>query len=211
MKYLSLSLWDHVSEHKINDILSKYPQIKPHWQYHLDSRVETTDNTNKKNKKVKTDTIKVDGNESTFIPNLIKRFFSIIENKATPLTPSHILFLERFLELLIDLLSQLATRRFLNTLLIDFHFIIRCQKSHYYQSLTAGSSVFTKLLNMLNSLIHIEIDEHTGKVLSNEDIRGIQSEKIYNLQQIAFIAYKDKLRELVFSSIGELKKNENTL
>lgn len=209
MKYLSLSLWDHVSEHKINDILSKYPQIKPHWQYHLDSRVETTDNTNKKNKKVKTDTIKVDGNESTFIPNLIKRFFSIIENKATPLTPSHILFLERFLELLIDLLSQLATRRFLNTLLIDFHFIIRCQKSHYYQSLTAGSSVFTKLLNMLNSLIHIEIDEHTGKVLSNEDIRGIQSEKIYNLQQIAFIAYKDKLRELVFSSIGELKKNEN--
>lgn len=208
MKYLSLSLWDHVSEHRINDILGKYPQIKPHWQHHIGSRVESTDKTNTKNKKVKTSNSEVGYKESTFIPNLINRFFNIIENKATPLTPSHTLFLERFLELLIDLLSQLATRRFLNTLLIDFHFIIRCQKSHYYQVLNSNN-VFIKLLSMLNGLIHIEIDEHTGKVLSNEDVIGIQSEKIYVMQQTAFTLYKDKLLELVFSSIGELKKKEN--
>ncbi len=208
MKYLSLSLWDHVSEHRINDILSKYPQIKPHWQHHKDSRAESTDQTTKKNKKMKTNNSEVGDKESIFIPNLINRFFNIIENKATPLTPSHTLFLERFLELLIDLLSQLATRRFLNTLLIDFHFIIRCQKSYYYQLLN-NNDVFIKLLSMLNSLIHIEIDEHTGKVLSNEDIISIQSEKIYAMQQTAFTLYKDKLLELVFSSIGELKKKEN--
>ena len=36
-------------------------------------------------------------------------------------------FLERFIELLVDLVSQLPTRRFFRPLLLDKHFGVRCR------------------------------------------------------------------------------------
>lgn len=40
-------------------------------------------------------------------------------------------YLERFLELLIDLEALLPTRRFFNTVLDDSHLIVRCQLSKF--------------------------------------------------------------------------------
>lgn len=78
----------------------------------------------------------------SFIPSLLVRFYTILEkgssstsnnttNHATVdnLDRSSIHYCERFLELVIDLLSQLPTRRFFHLLLDDSHFLLRCQQS----------------------------------------------------------------------------------
>ena len=41
-------------------------------------------------------------------------------------------FLERFLEFMLDIISQLATRRFFHLVFEDLHFLIRCRRSVFY-------------------------------------------------------------------------------
>ena len=51
-------------------------------------------------------------------------------------TRASLLYVERFIELLIDLLSQLPTRRFFHALVEDIHFIVCCELSSLYHMVT---------------------------------------------------------------------------
>lgn len=73
-------------------------------------------------------------------------------------------FCERFLELLIDLLSQLPTRKFLHALLVERHVVVKAKRSLLYQS-NAGS-LFRQLLDQFEFYIAFPVDNHTGEALS---------------------------------------------
>ena len=83
--------------------------------------------------------------------SLLVRFLSV----HTPLVGQihQIRYCERFLELVIDVLSQLATRRYFKLLVSDQHFLEKCRLSpfgKYSLSLTLGEfRLFGKLLDMV--------------------------------------------------------------
>jgi len=182
LKYVNIPIWESLSSLRIKEELESSPAIKKHWESYL------LQNKQKKN---------LDG---VWIPNLIKNFMQIVEKNAL----SNLKYIERFAELLIDLLSQLPTRRFLNTVIDNFQLVIRCKKSSFinYPELL----LFNQLLDTIDSYVHFEINDHTGKALTVQDRMSLQSEKIHKLQQLAFTDYKVELRDLIFSSLGELGK-----
>jgi hypothetical protein len=65
-----------------------------------------------------------------------------------------------------------------------------------------------KLLTIIDSYVHFEIDDQTGKVLTPKDLMELSNRNIQKLQQIAYKEFNDDLKDLVFSSVGELTKKK---
>lgn len=210
LKYLSLPIWKNLSRPRLESELDRFPQLQRHWE-HLDiqSTVQLPQPTVQPAKKRKKNDKKTDvvGSElakdadANWIPSLIKFFFHTL-NRNSEATVDTIVFLEKFLELLIDLLSQIPTRRFLNTLLDDMHFVLRCKL------FPLKDELFRRLLSSLESLISFEVNDQTGQSLTSKDVLSNQTARVHQLQKIAFSHYGDILKDLVFSSTGELGKSD---
>jgi len=182
LKYVSIAVWAFLSPFRLKEELDASPALKKHWEYHL------SQNNGKKSM------------DSIWIPTLIKNFIEMVESNAS----SNLKFLERFAELLIDLLSQLPTRRFLNVLIDDFQLVVRCRRSLSIDS--PECKLLNQLIDSIDSYVHFEINDQTGQALTVQERLSLQSSKIHKLQQIAFTDYKNELKDLVFSSLGELGK-----
>ena len=83
---------------------------------------------------------------------------------TTPQNKQKLLYCERFVEFLTDLLSQLPTRRFIRTLLEDKAILIKCRMSALFQHSQGGTPWVLDLnrhfgvpLLMLKSIMLIEI------------------------------------------------------
>lgn len=115
-------------------------------------------------------------------------------------------YLERFSEFIVDLLSQLPTRRFLNTLLDDMHILVRCRRASIVTQ--PEGKLLSQLLGMIDECMHFEVHDQTGRALSPHDMMTVQNTRINRLQTLAFSHYNSVLKDLVFSSTGELAKPE---
>ena len=113
-------------------------------------------------------------------------------------------YLERFSEFVVDLLSQIPTRRFLNTLLDDMHLLVRCRRSAVFTQM--HGKLFSQLVGMIDSCMHFEVHDQTGRALAPQDMMRIQNDRIHKLQTLAFAQHPTILKDLVFSSTGELAK-----
>lgn len=71
-------------------------------------------------------------------------------------------FCERFVELCIDLLSQLPTRRFVHALLEDRAFLVRCKRSALYGH--EEGQLFMQLTDLLQFYLAFDINDHTGEL-----------------------------------------------
>jgi intron-binding protein aquarius len=154
--------------------------------------------------------------ESDWIPSMLRLYIRTVEefNVSADIASSAAdakaerrqrrIFIEKFTELLIDLLSQLPTRRFLNTLLDDMHIVTRARRSPLYTA--SEGRLFKQLTDLLGIAVHYEVDDQSGKALSAQDVLSKQTSKIHKLQHVAFTHLKEALRDLVFSSTGELGK-----
>ena len=124
--------------------------------------------------------------DEIFFPLLLKRFLTAIA--ALPLSLStfenaaisgqhgtadcvvQLIFVEKVLELLVDLLSQLHTRRFLRTLIDDMHLLEVCLIASYARAEMSEFALFRKLLAQLKFYIGFEIQDQTGEALSDAQI-----------------------------------------
>lgn len=148
--------------------------------------------------------------DSAWFPTLLSAFADdLCTESATPLDATKVLAMERFAELIIDLLSQLPTRRFLRVLLDDMHFLLICRRSPRLAQL--GSDLFDKLVESIDHYLHFEVDDHTGKALTPQDMLERNNAKIHQLQQLAYAHFPEVLKDLVFCSVGELSKKAQLL
>ena len=124
--------------------------------------------------------------DENFFPLLLKRFLTAIaalppslstfENAAiskqrgTENYVMQLIFVEKVLELLVDLLSQLHTRRFLRTLIDDMHLLEVCFIASYARAEMSEFALFRKLLARLKFYIGFEIQDQTGEALSDAQI-----------------------------------------
>ncbi|BBN15051.1 intron-binding protein aquarius [Marchantia polymorpha subsp. ruderalis] len=158
--------------------------------------------------------------EVRFLPSLIQEFLEILEstvssssmevtgsndNRESDVDEASVLYCERFTEFLIDLLSQLPTRRYLLALVEDAAVVIKCRMSPLYTH--QRGRLFGQLVDLLRFYEGFEIDEQTGAQLTDDDVLLAHCSRLQAFQRLVFKAVP-KLHELALTNIGAIEKRD---
>lgn len=117
-----------------------------------------------------------------------KKVLQCAELAVGELSDDKVRYCERFVELLIDLESQLLTRRFFNTVLDDAHVLVRSRLSalsrRHDDDSNDGCSgkLFRQLIDVLSVYAAFEINEETGEARTDSEMTAIHYDEITSLQ-----------------------------
>ncbi|KZF22773.1 intron-binding protein aquarius [Xylona heveae TC161] len=114
----------------------------------------------------------------------------------------NLLYCERFLEFLTDLESQLPTRRYVNSLILDLNLLPAIRLSPLFNEEEYG--LFRDLYNLLRHFIHFSIDDHTGVQRSRTESYEIHCADLAKLQRTALKHFKSKLTILALSNYASI-------
>lgn len=109
-------------------------------------------------------------------------------------------YLERFLELQIDLLNQLPTRRFYRTLFESLHFIVLSRASAFHDS--PRGKLFKQLLAILHFYERFEIDDFTGEALTDAQMSSKHYSEVQRAQSIAFKNFLPELKRFALTNVA---------
>ncbi|KAI4358024.1 hypothetical protein L6164_001935 [Bauhinia variegata] len=159
--------------------------------------------------------------EVMFLRNLIEEFLEILDSEVFPqrdlaedneiidsvslelVNDACVLYCERFMEFLIDLLSQLPTRRYLRPLVADVAVVAKCHLSALYRH--EKGKLFAQLVDLLQFYEGFEINDHTGTQLTDHEVLETHYSRVQSFQLLAF-KKMEKLRELALTNIGSIHK-----
>lgn len=121
----------------------------------------------------------------------------------------NLIYCERFVELLINLQSQLPTRRFVSAMLEDLNLLQLCSRSRLWEEapLKSRQPAFQDLTKLLIRFTRFPIDELTGQQLSMQQQREKQSAGFAKLQRVAWNHFREKLGTLILTNHGSLKSS----
>ncbi|KAF7718615.1 Pre-mRNA-splicing factor [Penicillium ucsense] len=111
---------------------------------------------------------------------------------------------ERFIELLVDLLSQLPTRRYVNTLLKDMNLLSVIRLSHLYRN--PENALLRDLYGLLHHFVYFAIDDYSGEALSPQAVYDLHCQELARLQRTAMKHFKEKLTILALSNLGAIEQ-----
>ncbi|KAF5733623.1 intron-binding protein aquarius [Tripterygium wilfordii] len=149
--------------------------------------------------------------EVKFLRNLIEEFLEVLDSKVFPKVDSDgeqgddacVLYCERSMEFLIDLLSQLPTRRYLRPLVADVAVVAKCHLSALYRH--EKGKLFAQLVDLLQFYEGFEINDHVGTQLTDDEVLQSHYDKFQAFQLFAFKKIP-KLQELSLANIGSINK-----
>ncbi|KAH7528063.1 hypothetical protein FEM48_Zijuj05G0031900 [Ziziphus jujuba var. spinosa] len=163
--------------------------------------------------------------EVKFLRNLIDEFLEILNSKVFPAEQyingddepldvnrleqaddACVLYCERFMEFLIDLLSQLPTRRYLRPLVADVAVVSKCHLSALYKH--EKGKLFAQLVDLLQFYEGFEINDHGGTQLTDDEVLQSHYDRFQSFQLLAFKKVP-KLRELAMANIGAIHKRND--
>ncbi|CAM9771883.1 unnamed protein product [Chrysoparadoxa australica] len=205
LKLTSLPLWGALGEKRRAQELKHYPQLKRHW-LHLEEMEKAKTKSKAKAKDQKKDYT------ATFLPLLISNFLNVVEGckgegalepgvRQMPFSSIVLLYCERFMELLIDLLGQLPTRRFLHVVLDSMKVAERCSLSALgREDGRKDGRLFRQLVDMFTFYLGFEINDQTGTPLTDNEVSSAHLTRLHLLQRLAFKYYKQQLPDLPFVS-----------
>ncbi|XP_034693075.1 RNA helicase aquarius-like [Vitis riparia] len=160
--------------------------------------------------------------EAKFLRNIIEEFLEVLDSKV--FSHSHgddednelvdaigfekvndacILYCERFMEFLIDLLSQLPTRRYLRPIVSDVAVVAKCHLSALYTH--EKGKLFAQLVDLLQFYEGFEINDHVGTQLNDDEVLQSHYDRLQSFQLLAFKKIP-KLRELALANIGGIHR-----
>jgi len=227
LRLVSLPIWTALSPGRLRLELQTYPQLKRHWTHFLaqrqsqseglrrDEEEEADEAEQMPQKKTKKEKGKTNAEkpkdessvhyESLFVPSLVREFLNKVEQTSDKeeLEESYLLYLEMFLQFLVDLLSQLPTRRFLRVVLMDMHVLEHCSLSSLSRRDEQGR-LFRQLLDMYRFYLGFEINDQTGLPLSEAEMQAQHHSRLYILQRMAFKYYREQLPDFAFASTANL-------
>ncbi len=150
--------------------------------------------------------------QAQFLPSLLAHFLDVVEGAPAdpaPLSQDSIVYCERFVELLSDLMSQLGTRRFFRLVVLDQHTVVRCRRSALIQR--AGAKLFRQLVDVLAHYQDFEIDDHTGLALTLKQMEESHYHRIQTLQRIAYKHFREALDDFALKNVGAVSSKEQLL
>ncbi|KAK8946189.1 hypothetical protein KSP40_PGU019610 [Platanthera guangdongensis] len=217
LKLVSLQLWHCLSRGRFQMELCLNPQLTKKWRKMI--RKEA-----KEAKKLGKSFCPSKRLEVTFLRDLIEEFLEILDSKVIPVKQtvdngSHfvdsydervddscVLYCERFMEFLIDLLSQLPTRRFLKAVVADVAVVPKCHLSALYTH--EKGRLFSQLVDLLQFYEGFEIDDHTGSQMSDDDVLLAHYSRLQAFQLLAF-KQTPKLRDFALCNVGAINKRSD--
>jgi intron-binding protein aquarius len=120
-----------------------------------------------------------------------------------------LLYAERFVELLIDLQSQLPTRKYTNALIVDLHVLVSIHLSPIYKE--TKNQLFRDLVGQLNHYVHFAVNSYTSDPMSDDEMHQLHCGDLANLQRIAIQHFKDKLTVLALSNYASIDKRPDLI
>ncbi|KAJ0637624.1 putative intron-binding protein aquarius [Helianthus annuus] len=154
--------------------------------------------------------------EVKFLRNLIDEFLEVLDSKVfyyddegsdvhgfEKINEASILYCERFMEFLIDLLSQLPTRRYFKPLVADVAVVAKCHLSVLYRH--EKGKLFAQLVDLLQYYEGFEIDDNLGRQMTDDEVLQAHYERFQAFQLLSFKKIP-KLKELALANIGSIHK-----
>jgi intron-binding protein aquarius len=162
--------------------------------------------------------------DSQSLPNLLKLYFQKLSSLSFPAKQpaqdtqtslGSVKNILRICDLFIDLLSQHSTRKYFRILLDDSLFVVKSKHSEFYLSTNLKSTVqkhqelFHQLVDQIQELISLPLNpQEEGKLQELEESTEAFNEQLSTLQTLAFQLFPEKLKDLVYSSLGLLSKKD---
>lgn len=208
-KICGLPMWIALTENRREYEFKKFPKLRKFWR-----AIEKNDSKQSEETRIKLRF------ERSYLRNLVEKFINLtkselesgeVEDKAD--RKKRFCYMERFLELLIDLEALLPTRRFFNTILDDSNLIIHCDLSKVFIKTDDSdhNRLVCKLLNILKFYSRFEIDDQTGEELNELNVQEAHYEKIKQLQKGVFKYFRDDLQVFALTNIASIDKKENLI
>ncbi|KAI9591354.1 P-loop containing nucleoside triphosphate hydrolase protein [Syncephalis fuscata] len=197
MRLFSVGIWHTLctKTRQESALASVPPMVKKLWKA-LDKRYKVADVDGQKNMKLEWHWL------SWLIMDATQIMASITETESDDMA---IHYCERFFELIIGLIAQLPTRRFVNTLLDDHHVVLLCKQTAIVQQMPEGQSL-SQLLDILESYVDFEVDDHTGRSLTVEERVARHHDRLLAFQSIAYAEFKDQLTDLALSHLSAIEQ-----
>ena len=120
-----------------------------------------------------------------------------------------LLYAERFVELLIDLQSQLPTRKYTNALIIDLNVLVAIYISPLYKA--PRNQLFRDLVAQLDHYLHFAVNSYTSSPQSDDEMHKAHCKELAFLQRIAMQDFKEKLIVLALSNFAGIDTRDELL
>lgn len=195
---VSLPLWHALSPGRLQLELARNATLEKHWRHAQRKEAKAAKQAGHTPVSATV--------SATFLPSLVDLFVNTARDAVggDGGADAHTLaLLERCLELFVDLLSQLPTRRFVRTVLDDRAVLVKCRLSSLCSH--PQGRLFVQLVDLLRACFAVPVDDHTGQPLSDDEVGAAHYERLMALQRLAF-KHIPALRELALSSCGALEK-----
>nr|VDD15377.1 unnamed protein product [Brassica rapa] len=155
--------------------------------------------------------------EANFVQGLIEEFVEVLDHGVFAeevddtavsqlVDDSSVLYCERFMEFLIDMLNQLPTRRYLRPLVADIAVVAKCRLSFLYKH--EKGKLFAQLVDLLQFYEKFEIKDHDGTQLTDDEALQFHYDRFMAFQLRAFKKIP-KLRDVSLANIGSVHKSSD--
>lgn len=189
---VSITIWHNLStEEKRDSLLDSNVRVKKSWRA-AGKRYDAADEPTKARFRF----------ERSWLYSAVLDFLALLYSKAAK--QEHVLYCERFVEFLIDLQSQLPTRRYVNSLLRDLHVLTALHLSPVYND--ESNSLLRELCALLSHYTYFTVDDQSGVQHTQDEAYDHHCADLAKLQRTALKHFKEKLTVLALSNYGSIDK-----
>lgn len=206
MRLVGLSIWHNFeSKTRLELEFEIRPQLRRIWS-HLEKKWNQSDDASRERLLF----------ERSWLSLLIQDLMSIVSTDEYIGNDDVCLYATRVIELLIDLESQLPTRRYVNALLKDHMLIAHLNISEWIQNVStdAPSSstlpLFKSYFARLKRYVRFEVDDHTGTPLTESEATMRDAEEISRFQKLLFQSEEMRvpLEDLILTNVSQFGNPE---
>ncbi|KAK1983856.1 intron-binding protein aquarius [Colletotrichum cereale] len=191
---VSISIWHNLSTEELREEkLEQHAHVRKAWRA-AGKRYDAADDATKAKLRF----------DRSWLYALILHFLNLIYTEDAK--SDQVLYCERLVEFLTDLQSQLPTRRYVNTLLLDLHVLPAMRLSPMFND--EGSTLLRDLNALLRHYTFFTIDDQTGAQLSRTEAYDRHCANLSRLQKTSLKHFKDKLTVLALSNYGSIDKRD---
>lgn len=206
---VSISLWNDLTETQRELEFQQCPKLKKHWENSI-KQSKLSSSTPRKSKQTRAN--RPECSHAQFFTRLLDELISRLQRSNQEEERLEFLYMNLFLILLVDLLGQIPTRRFLQCVLKRKHLLMHLHSSQLVQTLSKSCDsrdlkLHNQLVGQLQILLyHFPLDSQSGKTLSSKAWKRVQLESIQRLQQCSWQScFQDTdLEQLACMATGEI-------
>ncbi|KNE56581.1 hypothetical protein AMAG_02376 [Allomyces macrogynus ATCC 38327] len=189
LRFVSISIWSNLSSDALRQKnLAKSPNLQKLWK---SAQKKLTKATGADRDRLIF--------QQSWLTTLVLELHGMIASSTAAPTPEQASFLAQLLQLLIEIENQLPTRRFAHALFMDYGVLALCE------SATVADQAVQNWLAMLRVFLLFQVDEHTGQVLTKEEMEDRIEDELVAFQDLVYAQFKGQLMDLAMAHLGQLQ------